>query len=57
MYIRICTRNAWEKSFGGKNSDYLTDAIPTADYGFLLAGSSVSGKTGNKSCDGHGNLD
>lgn len=47
----------WEKSFGGKNADYLMDAQPTADYGFILAGSSLSRKTGNKSEDNRGDLD
>ncbi|TDW47758.1 putative secreted protein (Por secretion system target) [Flavobacterium sp. 270] len=47
----------WEKSYGGKHSDYLFDAQPTADYGFILAGSSVSDKTGNKDQDNHGDLD
>jgi hypothetical protein len=32
----------WEKSYGGNQADYLFDAIPTADYGFVLAGSSLS---------------
>ncbi|TRX35231.1 T9SS C-terminal target domain-containing protein, partial [Flavobacterium restrictum] len=32
----------WEKSYGGKNPEYLFDAQPTADYGFILAGSSLS---------------
>jgi hypothetical protein len=47
----------WEKSYGGKHADYLFDAQPTADYGFILAGSSVSEKTGNKTDDNHGDLD
>jgi hypothetical protein len=47
----------WEKSFGGKHSDYLFDAIPTADYGFILAGSSLSKKTGGKTEDNNGDLD
>lgn len=47
----------WEKSYGGVNGDYLMDAVPTADYGFLLAGSSVSDKTGNKNEKTRGNLD
>ena len=38
----------WEKTYGGLQSDYLFDIHPTADYGFLLAGSSLSGKSGNK---------
>lgn len=47
----------WEKSYGGKHSEYLFDAQPTADYGFILAGSSLSNKTGNKTDDNHGDLD
>ena len=47
----------WEKSYGGKNADYLFDAQPTADNGFILAGSSLSGKTGNKSAGNNGDLD
>jgi Secretion system C-terminal sorting domain len=47
----------WEKSFGGKNSEYLFDAIPTPDYGFILAGSSISGKEGSKSNENKGNYD
>lgn len=47
----------WEKSYGGTHADYLFDAQPTADYGFILAGSSLSNKTGNKADDNHGDLD
>jgi hypothetical protein len=47
----------WEKSYGGKHADYLFDAQPTADYGFILAGSSLSDKTGSKTDDNHGDLD
>ncbi len=47
----------WEKSYGGIHSDYLFDAQPTADYGFILAGSSLSNKTGNKTDDNSGDLD
>src|SRR6478672_2811824 len=47
----------WEKSYGGKHADYLFDAVPTADYGFILAGSSLSEKTGNKTEAGRGDLD
>jgi hypothetical protein len=47
----------WEKSYGGKHSDYLFDAQPTPDYGFILAGSSLSKNTGNKTDDNNGNLD
>ncbi len=47
----------WEKSYGGKNAEYLFDAQPTADYGFILAGSSLSSKTGNKTGENNGDLD
>lgn len=47
----------WEKSYGGKHSEYLFDAQPTADYGFILGGSSLSNKTGNKTDDNNGDLD
>ncbi|RXR21459.1 T9SS type A sorting domain-containing protein [Flavobacterium stagni] len=47
----------WDKSLGGKQSDYLMDALPTPDYGFLLAGSSLSIKSGNKQQTTQGDLD
>ncbi len=47
----------WEKSYGGRHAEYLFDVQPTADYGFILAGSSLSEKTGNKSDAGNGDLD
>lgn len=47
----------WEKSYGGDKAEYLFDIQPTADYGFILAGSSLSQKSGNKSESAYGNLD
>ena len=47
----------WEKSYGGKNAEYLFDAQPTADYGFILAGSSLSIPFGTKSENNKGKLD
>lgn len=47
----------WEKSYGGQHSDYLFDAVATPDYGFILAGSSLSGKTGTKTDANRGDLD
>jgi hypothetical protein len=47
----------WERSYGGKQAEYLFDAQPTADYGFILAGSSLSKKSGNKTEDNIGDLD
>jgi hypothetical protein len=47
----------WEKTYGGIHADYLFDAQPTTDYGFILAGSSLSDKTGNKTDNNRGDLD
>lgn len=47
----------WEKSYGGKHAEFLMDAIPTPDDGFILAGSSLSKKSGNKTDDNQGDLD
>lgn len=47
----------WEKSYGGRQADYLFDVQPTADYGFILAGSSLSLKSGNKTETANGDLD
>lgn len=47
----------WQQVLGGVHSEYLYDVKATPDYGFLLAGSSFSGKTGNKSEAGQGDLD
>lgn len=47
----------WEKTIGGEHSEYLFDMVPTLDYGFLLAGSSLSDKSGLKSQKSQGNLD
>lgn len=47
----------WERSYGGKHAEFLYDAIPTADYGFILAGSSISSKNGNKTEANKGDLD
>lgn len=47
----------WEKTYGGLQSEYLFDVIPTPDYGFLLAGSSLSGKSGNKQDERVNDLD
>lgn len=47
----------WEKSYGGKHAEYLFDVTPTPDYGFILAGSSLSKKTGTKTEENRGDLD
>ncbi|OYU79334.1 MAG: hypothetical protein CFE23_14610 [Flavobacterium sp. BFFFF1] len=47
----------WEQSYGGRQADYLFDVQPTADYGFIIAGSSLSVPSGNKTQASNGDLD
>ncbi|MDQ3290981.1 MAG: T9SS type A sorting domain-containing protein, partial [Bacteroidota bacterium] len=47
----------WDKRFGGSNEDELRSIIRTADGGFLLAGKSASGVSGDKSQDSQGGTD
>ncbi|QMU31026.1 T9SS type A sorting domain-containing protein [Adhaeribacter radiodurans] len=62
-------KKLWDKRFGGSADDYLNRVIQTKDGGYLLAGSSLSGKDGDKTeksrglrdywlvkVDGNGNL-
>ncbi|MFV0539282.1 MAG: T9SS type A sorting domain-containing protein [Dysgonomonas sp.] len=55
--ILIAQDIQWQKSLGGAQEEYLFDAIPTLDYGYILAGSSVSSQSGTKELTSHGNLD
>ncbi|MGH2667480.1 T9SS type A sorting domain-containing protein [Flavobacterium sp.] len=63
LFLSFCAFTAqsqdilWEKSYGGKHAEFLFDAVPTPDYGFILAGSSISDKNGNKSDANKGDLD
>ncbi|QMU28785.1 T9SS type A sorting domain-containing protein [Adhaeribacter radiodurans] len=41
-------KKLWDKRYGGTSDDYLNRIIPTKDGGYLLAGSSLSGKGGDK---------
>ncbi|WP_288443706.1 T9SS type A sorting domain-containing protein [uncultured Chryseobacterium sp.] len=47
----------WEKYFSGQNHDYLSATVTTQDGGFLLAGSSYSGKGLDKKEDSKGGSD
>ena len=38
----------WDKTYGGSSWDYLSCLIPTADGGYLVGGTSLSGITGDK---------
>ncbi|WP_241282481.1 T9SS type A sorting domain-containing protein, partial [Chryseobacterium timonianum] len=48
---------AWEKYFSGNNHDYLSATVSTQDGGFLVAGTSYSGKGLDKKEDSKGGSD
>ncbi|QMU27870.1 hypothetical protein [Adhaeribacter radiodurans] len=50
-------KKVWEKRFGSTQDDYLNRVIQTQDGGYLLAGSSLSGKSGDKSEASRGDRD
>jgi len=47
----------YDKIFGGDSTDNLSAIVPTSDDGYLLAGSSASGRNGEKSEDSKGGFD
>jgi len=47
----------WEKYFSGKNHDYLSASLSTQDGGFILAGTSYSGKGLDKKEESKGGSD
>ncbi|AZA80218.1 T9SS C-terminal target domain-containing protein [Chryseobacterium joostei] len=48
---------AWEKYFSGQNHDYLSATVTTQDGGFLLTGTTYSGKGLDKKDDSRGGSD
>ncbi|PQA96783.1 secretion protein [Chryseobacterium shigense] len=48
---------AWEKYFSGANHDYLSASVTTQDGGFLVSGTSYSGKGLDKKEDSKGGSD
>ncbi|QMU29146.1 T9SS type A sorting domain-containing protein [Adhaeribacter radiodurans] len=50
-------KKLWDKRYGGSSDDYLNRIIQTSDGGYLLAGSSLSGITGDKSQASRGDRD
>jgi hypothetical protein len=48
---------AYQSALGGNRQEYLFDAIPTSDSGFLIAGSTTSNRTGNMTQVNNGDLD
>ncbi|MDR6403982.1 MULTISPECIES: T9SS type A sorting domain-containing protein [Chryseobacterium] len=47
----------WEKYFSGQNHDFLSATVATQEGGFLLSGTSFSGKNGDKKDDSKGGSD
>ncbi|MFD1874340.1 gliding motility-associated C-terminal domain-containing protein [Hymenobacter bucti] len=47
----------WDRTFGGSAADLLADVVQTADGGYLLGGTSVSGQSGDKSSNNLGEGD
>ena len=47
----------WAKTYGGDNFDYLYVIVNTADSGYLLAGYSLSGRSGDKTEESKGGYD
>ncbi|KFF01825.1 T9SS type A sorting domain-containing protein [Chryseobacterium luteum] len=50
-------QEVWEKYISGQNHDYLSAAVSTQDGGFLLSGTSYSGKGLDKKDDSKGGSD
>ncbi|RDC63907.1 T9SS type A sorting domain-containing protein [Adhaeribacter pallidiroseus] len=50
-------KKLWDKSFGGSQDDFLNQVISTQDGGYLLAGSSFSNNSGDKSQASRGGRD
>lgn len=57
FYLSFSQDNLWERSYEGKHTEFLYDAHPIADYGFMLAGSSISDSNENKTDANNGGLD
>ncbi|RDC64877.1 hypothetical protein [Adhaeribacter pallidiroseus] len=49
--LKVDGTKAWDKTFGGKDSDRLTAIQQTSDNGYILGGYSDSGKNNDKSED------
>lgn len=47
----------WDRTFGGRDAEFLSDVWPTRDGGYLLAGRSFSAATGDRSQPSRGGND
>ncbi|MDR0227483.1 MAG: T9SS type A sorting domain-containing protein [Flavobacteriaceae bacterium] len=56
-FLCLAQKVEWEHTIGGTHSEYLLDVLATSDYGFLLAGASLSNQSGDLEKDKKGNID
>ena len=47
----------WDKTIGGSGTEYIDNIVQTSDSGYVLAGSSTSDISGEKTENGRGNFD
>ncbi|MBL7939908.1 MAG: PKD domain-containing protein [Flavobacteriales bacterium] len=47
----------WDRRYGGSSLEWMKSALPTSDGGFLLAGNSTSGISGDRTQDSRGGHD
>ncbi|MGE3312808.1 MAG: hypothetical protein AB7O66_22795 [Limisphaerales bacterium] len=47
----------WQASFGGSGNDACRRMVPAGDGGYVLLGTSTSGRSGNKTAPGYGQRD
>lgn len=51
LFVSVSIANAqqedWQKTLGGIHADYLYDAMPTLDYGFIMVGGTLSNNNGD----------
>ena len=52
--INSLGQKVWDKTFGGNGEDFATSAVATSDGGFVIAGYSNSGISGDKSESSNG---
>ena len=55
--VDIAGNLLWEKGFGGTGSDFVADFLELSDGGYIIAGSSNSGISGDKTEPGRGDDD
>ena len=47
--VVVAQNKVWDKTIGGNNADNLKITLPTSDGGYILGGTSSSGRSGDNS--------